>query len=275
LRRPARFARSAAPPGDVACAAGRATLAFLAVVALFALLALHPPPATAQIELEDEDEPTVSKVEILGNAAYSDGTLKSIIRTRGKSFFRPWRSAPLRSDFLRFDRLAVRDFYRRHGFLSADVESVEVVYRDTTHVEVRFRLHEGPHARVDAIDFVGPTAADEELIRSVIPLSAGGLFDYPAVAVSRAQIDSIYAERGHVAAAIHDSVEVTGDNVRVRFAIDPGPAAILRRIVVEGTRATRPSFVSSGSTTPASTATCSSRTPKSIQPRVKRTSSSA
>lgn len=247
MRRPARFARSAAPPGDPARAAGRALPALgpgLALLATLALLTLLPPAATAQIELEGEDEPTVSKVEILGNTAYSDGTLKSIIRTRGKSFFRPWRSAPLRSDFLRFDRLAIRDFYRRHGFLSADVESVEVVRRDTSHVHVRFRLYEGPHARVDAIDFEGPTAADEELIRSVIPLSAGGLFDYPAVAVSHVQIDSIYAERGHVAAVIRDSVEVTGDNVRVRFRIDPGPAALLRRVVVEGTRATKASFVS-------------------------------
>ncbi len=189
-------------------------------------------------------EPSVHRLEILGNQAYSDGTLKSIIRTRSKSFFRPWRSAPLRSDFLRFDRLALRDFYRRHGFLSADVESVEIVHRSASRVDVRIRIAEGPHARVDAIDFDGPTADDEQLIRSVIPLTAGGLFDYPAVDASRGAIDSIYAERGHVAVAIRDSIEVSGDNVRVRFTVDPGPAALLRRIEVEGNRSTKPVFVS-------------------------------
>ncbi|HEU4724049.1 MAG TPA: POTRA domain-containing protein, partial [Candidatus Eisenbacteria bacterium] len=241
MRRPARFARSATPAGGGARAAGRVlSLALL----LLALAALRAPGAGAQIQLEGEDEPTVGRVEILGNTAYSDGTLKSIIRTRAKSFFRPWRSAPLRSDFLRFDRLALRDFYRRHGFLSADVDSVAIVHRDKSKVDVRFYIAEGPHASVDAIDFDGPTAADEELIRSVIPLSAGGLFDYPAVDVSRVAIDSIYAERGHVASSIQDSIAIVGDNVRVRFTIHPGPAAILRRIEVEGARATKAGFVS-------------------------------
>lgn len=241
MTRPARFARSATPLGGVARAAGGAVLLCFAS---FALLAFRPPPAAAQLQLEGEDEPSVGRLEILGNQAYADGTLKSIIRTRAKSFFRPWRSAPLRSDFLRFDRLAIRDFYRRHGFLSADVESVEIVHRSASRVEVRFHIAEGPHARVDAIDFDGPTADDEQLIRSVIPLTAGGFFDYPAVDASRAAIDSIYAERGNIAVAIHDSIEVSGDNVRVRFSVDPGPAALLRRVQVEGNRSTKASFVS-------------------------------
>lgn len=236
MTRAARLARSATPlGGGVRAARGALGVAL-------ALLLLAAPPAIAQIETEDE--PTVRRVELVGNQAYSDGTLKSIIRTRAKSFFRPWRSAPLRSDFLRFDRLAIRDFYRRHGFLRVDAESVEIVHRDGSRVEVRFHIVEGPHARVDAIDFVGPSAADEEMIRSVIPLEAGGLFDFPAVEVSLVSIDSIYAERGHVAAAIRDSIERSGENVRVRFAIDPGPSAVLRRIEIEGTRSTKPEFVS-------------------------------
>jgi outer membrane protein insertion porin family len=238
LRRPARFARSATPLGAAARSAGGALLL------AFALLAFRPAPAIAQIQMEGEGETTVRRVEMIGNLAYKDGTLKSLIRTRAKSFFRPWRSAPLRSDFLRYDRLVIRDFYRRHGFLSADVESIAIVHLDKSSDEVHFYIVEGPHARVEAIDFDGPTAADEEAIRSVIPLSAGGLFDYPAVEVSHGQIDSIYAERGHVIAAVRDSIEISGDDVRVRFAIDPGPSAILRRIEVEGTQTTKPAFVS-------------------------------
>ncbi|MEK7316972.1 MAG: BamA/TamA family outer membrane protein [Candidatus Eisenbacteria bacterium] len=218
--------------------------AIASALTLLALGSIQPRLAIAQLDLGGDGEQSVAKVEILGNLAYTDGTLKSLIRTRATSFFRPWRSAPLRSDFLRFDRLVLRDFYRRHGFLGADVESVAIVNRDKSSVEVRFHISEGPHARVDAIDFDGPTASDEEVIRSVIPLSAGGLFDFPAVEVSRLAIDSIYAERGHVAAFVQDSIEVTGENVRVRFTIDPGPQARLRRIDVEGTRSTKPDFVS-------------------------------
>jgi len=216
----------------------------LVLLALLALSTLDPSPAAAQLEIEGTDEPTVRRVEIDGNQAYSDGTLKSIIRTRATSFFHPWRSAPLRSDFLRFDRMALRDFYRRHGFLSADVESIAISRRGERDVDVRFLLDEGRRARVESLDFDGPTPSDEEAIRSVIPLDAGGFFDFPSVQLSHAAIDSLYAERGHVIAAIRDSIRITGPDVRVGFKIDPGPAAHLRKIIVEGTMATKPSFVS-------------------------------
>ncbi|HET9952264.1 MAG TPA: BamA/TamA family outer membrane protein [Candidatus Eisenbacteria bacterium] len=238
MRRPARNARSAS---RIARAARAARPALLALVA-FALLG--PARAAAQLEFEGTDEPTVRRVEIEGNQAYSDGTLKSIIRTRATSFFHPWRSAPLRSDFLRFDRIALRDFYRRHGYLGADVESIAVSRHGEEDVDVRFLLDEGPRARVQSIDFDGTTPGDEEAIRAVIPLEAGGFFDFPSVQLSHAAIDSFYAERGHVIASIRDSMQVVGPDVRVGFRIVPGPAARLRRIVVEGTSATKPGFVS-------------------------------
>jgi outer membrane protein insertion porin family len=241
LRRPDRNAGSANP---IAHAARPVRVLLLAAIAVLALAALGPPRADAQLGLEGTDEPTVRSVEILGNLAYTDGTLKSIIRTRATSFFHPWRSAPLRSDFLRFDRMALRDFYRRHGYLSADVDSIAITRHGENDVDVQFLLREGPHARVEAIDFDGPTAADEEAIRAVIPLEAGGYFDFPTVQLSHAAIDSLYAERGHVVASIRDSIEITGTDARVRFTVDPGPAARLRRIVVEGTSSTKPSFVS-------------------------------
>jgi outer membrane protein assembly complex protein YaeT len=215
------------------------------LIVLLALAALSLPvaPARAQIDL-GEDEPQVKRVEISGNLAYDEKTLKSLIRTRGKSFFRPWRDAPLRSDFLRFDQVVIQDFYRRHGYLSARVESVVVDRASGDEVSVRFALIEGPRAFVQSIDFSGPSAAEEEILRDVIPLSAGRAFDYPQLEVSRLSIDSVYAERGHVATAIRDSIERVGDDVRVRFEIDPGPVAILRSTVVEGTQATKPGFVS-------------------------------
>lgn len=214
----------------------------LIVLLALAALAFPAAPARAQIDL-GEDEPQVKRVEISGNLAYDDKTLKSLIRTRGKSFFRPWRDAPLRSDFLRFDQVVIQDFYRRHGYLSARVESVVVGRADGDEVSVRFALVEGPRAFVQSIDFFGPSAAEEEILRGVIPLSAGRPFDYPQLEVSRLAIDSVYAERGHVATAIRDSIERVGDDVRVRFEIDPGPVAILRTTVVEGTQATKPGFV--------------------------------
>ena len=203
---------------------------------------LTPTSARAQFDVEEERQ--VRRVEIVGNTAYEDGTLRAYLRTRSKSFFRPWRASPLRADFLRFDRVALRDFYRRHGYLDAEVESVEVVSRSERDVEVRFHLREGARATVASLDFSGPTVEEEEALRASIPLSAGAPFDFPQLEITVSAIESLYVERGHVAATVRDSVAVTTEGVRVRFDVAPGPRASLRELVIEGTRATKPRFVS-------------------------------
>jgi outer membrane protein insertion porin family len=232
--------RRLAPGATWVASVGHASVLIALVVT--ALSMGLPPRANAQFEIS-EDEPQVKRVEIVGNTAYEDKTLRSILRTRGKSFFRPWRDAPLRSDFLRYDRGALQDFYRRRGFLSARVDSVQLVRGKGSNVVVRFELVEGPRARVLSIDFEGPTADEEQSLRGVIPLQAGGVFDFHQVEASRAAIDSLYAQRGQVTATIRDSVQIMGDDVRVGFQIRPGPQIRLRSIVVEGADKTRPGFV--------------------------------
>ena len=51
--------------------------AIASALTLLALGSLHPRLAVAQLDLGGDDEQSVEKVEILGNQAYGDGTLKS------------------------------------------------------------------------------------------------------------------------------------------------------------------------------------------------------
>ena len=72
-------------------------------------------------------ERVVRRVEIHGNVAYKTKELRKLLRTRGSSFWKPWQKNPLRSDFIRADRVALTAFYRRHGYLEARVDSVPVL----------------------------------------------------------------------------------------------------------------------------------------------------
>jgi outer membrane protein assembly factor BamA len=85
-------------------------------IALLAAPLFLPVPARAQLGDLDEER-TVRKVEIHGNSTYKTGTLKKFLRTRGRGGFPFYRSRPLRPDYIRFDRLSLQDYYRRHGFL--------------------------------------------------------------------------------------------------------------------------------------------------------------
>lgn len=204
--------------------------------------------ATPSQAAEDDDglalDRTVRKVTIHGNTSYKSGTLKDLLRTRGSSFWKPWKKNPLRADYIRFDAITLRDFYRRHGYLSAQVDSVPVRERGTSgRADVDFYLTEGPRARVTSIRFEGFGPIPESDLEKALQLKAGDPFDVPRQDLSRQAVENEFLEKGYIAAGVRDSLEIDTTSVRIVYRIVPGPKAVLGAVRVEGTSVTKPKFV--------------------------------
>lgn len=198
-------------------------------------------PALAQFEAER----TVRRVEIHGNRSVGEGTLKKLLRTRGRGGFPFFRTRPLRPDYVRFDRLTIQDWYRRHGFLEARVDSVPLRFDEKeTAAEVHFHLTEGPRSYVRSVRFEGTGPVPETRLRDVLELKPGEPLDIPEQDQSREAVHDEYTERGYVAAVVRDSLEADSSGVRIVYRITPGPETRLDSVHVEGTAVTKPAFVS-------------------------------
>ena len=216
---------------------------FVVLASLAALLALAigPQPARAQGNLEEER--TVGRVEIHGNKGFGDGTLKKLLRTRASGGFPFYRKRPLRSDYIRFDRLTLVDYYRRHGYLAARVDSVPLVFdKSGTKADVHVYLTEGPRSYVSAVTFTGVGPVPVERLGRVTELKVGDPLDIPELDLSRQAVENEYAEQGYVDARIRDSLEVEETRVRVIYRIDPGPRVVLDSVHVSGNGTTKPKF---------------------------------
>ena len=209
------------------------------------LLTLLPNRLPAQVGSDLDVERVVRKVEIHGNAAYKPKELRNLLRTRGSSFWKPWQKNPLRSDFVRADRLALTSFYRRHGYLEARVDSVPVlpVGKSARKWDVHFYLTEGPRAVVDTIRIEGTGPLPEAEFRKVLRFQSGSPLDLPIIQASRDSVVNAYADRGYVLARVIDSLEVHDRRVSVSYRVQPGPRVFVDRFKVEGTQKTKPSFV--------------------------------
>jgi outer membrane protein insertion porin family len=211
------------------------------------ILAFHAVPVRAQVASELDVERIVRDVEIHGNASYKAKELRRILRTRGSSFWKPWAKRPLRSDYIRADRATLTAFYRRHGYLDARVDSVPVrpVGSSSRKWDVHFYLTEGPRAVVDTIRVEGTGPVSETEFRKALRFQAGSPLDLPIVQASRDSVVNTYADRGYVLARVIDSLEVRDNHrVAITYRVQPGPRVSLDRVLVEGTRKTKPSFVS-------------------------------
>lgn len=224
---------------------GRALPAPIALVFGFVLAAALTAPSGARAQIGDiEVERTVSSVDIHGNRSVGEGTLKKLLRTRGRGGFPFFRTRPLRADYIRFDRLTIQDYYRRHGFIEARVDSVPLRFDDKGNkAEVHFYVTEGPRARVRSVRFEGVGPVPEERLRHVLELKPGDPLDIPKQDLSREAVHDEYTERGYVAAVVRDSLEVDTSGVAIVYRIAPGPETRLDSVRVEGTAVTKPRFV--------------------------------
>jgi|GEM_PF-596386 len=197
-------------------------------------------PSTAQKSAEFEKSREVRRVEIYGNKAFSSRRLRGLIRTRGGSFWRPWRHSPYRSDFIRFDRVALQSYYRRRGYLAAQVDSVrtDAVPKSEEKVDVKFFLTEGPLARLSAIALEGTSPLSEAEVRKVLKQKPGDPADIAKMELDRQAIEDHYANLGYAAVDVRDSVAVESTQVQVTYRVTPGVVALLGSVGVEGLRIT-------------------------------------
>ena len=186
----------------------------------------------------------VRHVHVHGNTSYSEGTLKKLLRTRGRSFWKPWRKNPLRADYIRFDRTTLQDFYRRHGYLSAVVDSTSTRQLEKSdRADVHFYLTEGHRYPVESVRFEGSSPIPETELREALTLREGDPFDVPREDLSRQAVENKFLEKGYIAARVRDSLEIDTTRVRIVHRIETGPQAVLGAVKVEGTASTKPEFV--------------------------------
>ncbi len=208
-------------------------LLVLAVTALAA--AAVPPRACAARAL-----PEVERIDILGATHFSTGELRSLMRTRSQSFWRPFSQAPYRRDILLDDLVRIESFYRNQGYLAARAELVapEQPVRDET-VRVVIRVEEGPLTRVTAIDFVGHRAVKHEVLAETVRSIPGEPYSENRVELDRLRIIELYADRGRPYTIVGDSVAIDSLAAHVLFLIQEAPGTRLRSIEIEGAERTK------------------------------------
>ncbi len=137
--------------------------------------------------------------------------------------------------------LAIRDYYRRAGFHTADVTvDVTEMPREADSAEgrmaARLIVTEGPQTFVRAVTFDGVTAIGEADLRRRLQSRAGDPYYLPLLAADRDIILRAYLDRGYqqAAVAIEPTFDAAGTGVSLRVAITEGAQTTVDRVIVVG-----------------------------------------
>ena len=208
----------------------------LAALALFWLVLALPGTSLCQDAFRP---PSVSSIRIEGNRVFSDGKLKKVMKTKERSYLRPFRKSVYRKDFLKADIESILGLYRRHGYLKAKLlsERVEKSAKSNS-VSIHLELAEGPRAMVRSVSIDGEAAMDESRLAKGLRLKPGGPFDPGAVEDDRRSILDMYAEAGYVYATVADNTVFEGDLADAHYVVREGIQARAGNISVEGNKNT-------------------------------------
>jgi outer membrane protein insertion porin family len=184
--------------------------------------------------------PAVQKITIMGAVSFSENQIKDVMRTRESRFLRTKR---LRESTLESDLISIKAFYRRNGFLEAEVSEERTYDDERQKVWIRIDIIEGPQTKVSEVVIEGNTQVETERIRSVIKTVEGGPLNERQISEDTYRLYGFYADQGFVFAAVKHEVEGSDGEAVVRFQIYEGAPTPIGDVSVRGNNRVSSSIV--------------------------------
>ncbi len=182
----------------------------------------------------------LTEIRFAGNDTVSAADLSSLMNTSVKKSLSPG-SGRLVPDELSEDIANLRSYYLLQGFTEVEI-GPETTYEDGDRLEISIPIREGPRQRLVDLTLSGHRALDSADLLRGLPLKPGGPFHPVLLDDSVNILRTLYEEQGYRAASVTPELDWNdeGTLVDVRLAIDEGRRTRVDRIVLRGTRRSRP-----------------------------------
>jgi len=190
-------------------------------------------------------KPLISSVEISGNEYFSDGKIKSSMRSRENGFWQSLRLRKrhrLRKDSKRYDMAALRYLYLTNGFVDSRIEEEFVIAEDSSAI-VKITIVEGRRYLIrSSTTYSDLGSFGEAVAHQLRQLKQGDPLNPRRVEQVAFDIKTVYANGGYPYADVRDSVFIDSeiDSADVIFFIERGPLTVFGDVHVDSLEFTKP-----------------------------------
>jgi len=193
--------------------------------------------------VKEYDKVKVKKINFLGNIAFKDDELKSILQTQEDSLFSFLSgSGNFKEINFQNDIERLKYFYRMKGYLQINVGTPEItVSEDKKWVFITMKLTEGPQFTVNKITFQGEVLFPETDMREKLTLKENETYSEESLRKDIQLLTEMYQDEGYAFANVIRNLNVVpGENkVDVEFSFEKGKIAYFGRFRVKGNSKSR------------------------------------
>jgi outer membrane protein insertion porin family len=191
-----------------------------------------------KLKFKEGEAASIRQINIVGNKLFSDEELLLNAESRQDL---PWymflSNDRYQKQTIQGDLEKISSFYLDRGYLRFNIDSTQVsVSPDKESVYVTANVTEGEQYTVKEFDFMGDLLGREELIRAVIPLKTGKLYNGSVVTSSEEFIKNYLARFGYANAEVRTIPEIDDETkeVKLTLSVNPGKRIYVRRINLKG-----------------------------------------
>jgi outer membrane protein insertion porin family len=183
----------------------------------------------------------ISKIEFVGNSAYTSKKLKGLMQTSEKDFF-SWftKSGDLNQENLSQDAAILTAFYHNNGYIQARVGEPEVKFEEDG-IEITMRVVEGPQFKVGKVAMSGDLIIPEAQLLEKVKISEEEFYNRDTLRQDVLKITDIYSDEGYAYADIAPRIDQDNEQliVNITFDINKGKQVYFEDITISGNTKTR------------------------------------
>ena len=206
-----------------------------------------PLPRNRVLIKVDVDEGNVSgirHINIVGNTLWDDDTLLALMELKLPTLLSFYKKDDQYSkEKLTSDLETLESWYLDRGYLNFAVDSTQVsIAPNMEDVYITINIVEGERFTISSVGVAGELhEIPEESIRSLILSQSGQVYSRELMTVSEERIERILGNAGYTfASATGQPVfDESGDTVSVKFFVDAGNRAYVRRVTFRGNTVTQ------------------------------------
>jgi len=186
----------------------------------------------------------ISHINIIGNTIYDDETLIDLLELRLPGLLSFYTKDDQYSrEKLQSDLEAIESFYLDQGYLNFRVESTQVsIAPNMEDVYITINISEGEQFMVSGIEIAGELRdIPEANIRALIITREGQLFSRQFMTTSEERIEAALGNAGYTFASATGEpvIDDDGETVTVKYFVDAGKRAYVRRVNFQGNTVTQ------------------------------------
>ncbi len=186
----------------------------------------------------------IRHINIVGNTVFDDETLTDALELKLPSLLSFYTKDDQYSrEKLQTDIETLESYYLDRGYLNFSVDSTQVsIAPNMEDVYITFNITEGEQFTVSSVEVAGEMRdIPEASIRSLLLTREGQIFSREYMTISEERIETALGNSGYTFASATGEpvIDENGETVTIRYFVDAGQRAYVRRINFQGNTVTQ------------------------------------